>query len=182
MDSSPGTAIVVEARGVRVETVRGLWAASLRYFDPAGSFAAAVHEAIGQPVAQPLTATQSRTSHDAQVILAWRTPTETLLLCNGGAAFTQFEQRLPAAADGCMVDQTGAFRVFRVQGRRAREVLQRMGATTAIPGLGQARGGRMAEVHVLTVCIEPGEFLLVIERVYADHLTEWIRATLADFN
>jgi len=182
VDNSPGAAIVAQAGGVRVEAVRGLWAASLRYFDPAGSFAAAVLESIGLPLAQPLSAAQSRASHDAQVILAWRSPTDTLLLCDGQAAFAEIEQRLLAAADGCMVDQTGAFRVFRVQGQRAREVLQRMGATTAIPGLGQARGGRMAEVHVLTICIEPGEFLLVIERVYADHLTEWVRATLADFN
>ena len=39
----------------------------------------------------------------------------------------------------------------------------------------------LAEVQVLTVCVRSGEFLLFIERVYADHLHEWMRTTAADF-
>jgi sarcosine oxidase gamma subunit len=80
-----------------------------------------------------------------------------------------------------MVDQTGGICVFRVQGERGRDLLQRLGATTAIPGLGEACGGRLAEVQVLAVCVQSGEFLLFIERVYADHLHEWMRTTAADF-
>ncbi|MGC2033499.1 MAG: hypothetical protein WA642_26015, partial [Steroidobacteraceae bacterium] len=70
--------------------------------------------------------------------------------------------------------------VLRVQGPRAGELLQRLGAVTAIPGLGEARGSRLAEVHVLTACVQRAEYLLFVERVYAAHLIEWIRLTLAD--
>jgi hypothetical protein len=59
--------------------------------------------------------------------------------------------------------------------------LQRLGAATAIASLGEARSGRLAELHVLTACVQSGEFLLLVERVYANHLIEWIRATVADF-
>ncbi len=56
-----------------------------------------------------------------------------------------------------------------------------MGAATAIPAPGEARSGRVAEVPVLTACVESGEFLMLVERVYADHLLGWMRATVADF-
>ena len=156
--------------------------ASLRYFDRGGRFAETVRETIGMPLPQPLRATaQGTASGSAGVTLAWRSPTETLLLCNDRPVLADLQQRLATAADGSMVDQTGGIRGYRVQGQRARDLLQRMGATTAIPGLGEARSGRLAELHVLTACLQPGEFLLFVERVYANHLVEWIGATVADF-
>ena len=57
----------------------------------------------------------------------------------------------------------------------------RLGAVTAIANVGEARSGRLAELQVLTACLQPGEFLMLVERVYANHLIEWIRATAADF-
>jgi hypothetical protein len=38
----------------------------------------------------------------------------------------------------------------------------------------------LAELQVLTACLAPQEFLLLVERVYANHLLEWIGATAAD--
>jgi hypothetical protein len=58
--------------------------------------------------------------------------------------------------------------------------LLRLGAATAIPTLGEARSGRLAELQVLTACVNAGEYLLLVERVYAIHLLEWIGATAAD--
>ena len=182
MDNSRGTASALVINGLRVETVDGFLVASLRHFDRTGSFAAAVTETLGQPLPQPRCAALAGAVPDSQVILAWRSPTESLLCCNVPAAFAELEQRLAGAADGCMVDQTGGICMFRVQGERSRDLLQRLGATTAIPGLGEACGGRLAEVQVLTVCVQSGEFLLFIERVYADHLHEWMRTTAADFS
>ena len=182
MDSSRGTAFALTIDGLRVQAVDGFQVASLRHFDPAGNFAAAVNDALGEPVPQPLRASRSGAVPDAQVILAWRSPTETLLFCKAPAVFAALEQRLASAADGCMVDQTGGICVFRVQGERGRDLLQRLGATSAIPGLGEACAGRLAEVQVLTVCVQTGEFLLFIERAYADHLAEWIRATVEDYS
>jgi hypothetical protein len=171
-----GAAPALDAGGLRVEAVTGQ-VASLRYFDRAGSFCGVVNETLGEPVPQT-----GRAAGHAQILLAWRSPSETLLLCRDPAVFAEFQARLAGAADGCMVEQTGGISVFRVQGLRCADLLQRMGAATAIPGLGLARGGRLAEVHVLTACIQTAEFLLFVERVYADHLTEWIRTTLADFS
>jgi heterotetrameric sarcosine oxidase gamma subunit len=182
VDDLRSTALAMDAGGLRVEAVLDVQVASLRYFDRAGSFCGVLHETLGQPLPEPCRATVAEACRDAQIVLAWRSPTETLLLCKGPAAFAELEARLAGAADGVMVDQTGGICVLRVQGRRCGDLLQRMGAATAIPGLGLARGGRLAEVHVLTACTQEGEFLLFVERVYADHLVEWMRATVADFS
>jgi hypothetical protein len=80
-----------------------------------------------------------------------------------------------------MVVQTGGIRVLRVAGSRARDLLLRLGSAQAIPALGEARTGRLAELQVLTACVQAGEYLLLVERVYANHLLEWVRATVADF-
>jgi sarcosine oxidase gamma subunit len=181
--NSPDTAIAVDSPGVRVTVLRGL-AASLRYFDRMGRFAETVRETVGMPLPPPLrAAVRSTGGSGAEFILAWRSPTETLLLCSerDRAVFAALQQRLGAAVDGSMVNQTGGIRGYRVQGQRSLDLLQRMGATTAIPAVGEARSGRLAEVHVMTVCVAAGEFLLLAERVYADHLVEWMRATGADF-
>ena len=68
MDNPPGTAAAVERAGVSVSTERGLQIASLRYFDHAGRFAAAVREAVGGALPEPLRALQigSATQGEAQ--------------------------------------------------------------------------------------------------------------------
>ncbi len=158
---------------------QGFLAASLRYFEPSGSLAALVRDITGQP----LPAAQGATFDAANsLMLAWRSPTETLLLCNDSAVFAALKQRLATATDGCMVEQTGGVCVYRVQGPRSGDLLQRMGAVSAVPAVGEARVGRLAELQVLTACVQAEEFLLVVERVYADHLVEWICTTVADFD
>jgi heterotetrameric sarcosine oxidase gamma subunit len=166
--------------GLHVEALPGVPVASLRYFDRAGRFVGILEQVLGEPLPQPQRAALTAAGKAAQSVLAWRSPTETLLLCSGAAVLAELGQRLAGAADGCMVDQTGGITVVRVRGPRAAELLQRLGAVTAIPALGEARGGRLAEVHVLTVCVQHEAYLLFVERVYAAHLTEWIRLTLAD--
>ena len=181
MDESQSTVFSSGLDGLRVEALPGMPVASLRYFDRAGRFGGVLEQALGQPLPPPQRATLAAAAGDAAAsVLAWRSPTETLLLCSGAAALAELGQRLAGAVDGCMVDQTGGICVLRVQGGRAGELLQRLGAMSAIPGLGEARGGRLAEVHVLTVCVQRAEYLLFVERVYAAHLIEWIRLTLAD--
>ena len=167
--------------GLSVSADRDVQIASLRYFDSAGGFAAAVREAVGRPLPEPLHALKVGSAMQGPyAILAWRSPTETLLLTNDRAAFDELERQLAAAADGCMVNQTGGICVLRVQGLKAGDLLVRLGASTAIPNLGEARSGRLAELQVLTACVHAGEYLLLVERVYANHLLEWINATAAD--
>ena len=182
MDNPQGKPAAIEIRGLSVRADRDVQIASLRYFHHAGRFAAAVREAVGRTLPEPLRAFQvGSAAQGSYVTLAWRSPTETLLLSNDRGAFAELERQLAAAADGCMVNQTGGICVLRVRGEQAGNLLQRLGAATAIASLGEARSGRLAELHVLTACVQSGEFLLLVERVYANHLIEWIRATVADF-
>jgi sarcosine oxidase gamma subunit len=181
MDNSPPKFGSIEADGLSIAVESGLQIASLRYFDRAGSFAAAVGEAVGRTLPEPLRAVEAGASaSDAHFVLAWRSPTETLLLCERRAALAELEQRLAGRSDGCMVNQTGGVSVIRVGGRRARQLLLRLGAQTVIPRLGEALGGRCAEIPVLTLCIREGEFISLVERVYAAHWLEWVRVTVAD--
>jgi len=79
---------VIESQGVSVTADRGLLIASLRYFDQAGGFAAAVREAVGRALPEPLRAFQiGSATQGSYVMLAWRSPTESLLLTNDLAAF-----------------------------------------------------------------------------------------------
>jgi sarcosine oxidase gamma subunit len=183
VDNPQGKPAVIEIDGLSVGTDRGIQIASLRYFDHAGRFAAAVREAVGRALPGPLSAFQvGSAAQGSYVILAWRSPTETLLLSNDRAAFDELERQLATAADGCMVNQTSGIGAFRVQGRKAHDLLLRLGAASAIPNLGEARSGRLADLQVLTACLLPDEFLLLVERVYANHLLEWIGVTAADLS
>ena len=181
MDNPQGKPTAIEIGGLSVSTDRDILIASLRYFHQAGRFAAAVREAVDRSLPEPLRAFQvGSAAQGSYVILAWRSPTETLLLSNDRAAFDELERQLAAAPDGCMVNQTGGIAVLRLRGERAGDLLLRLGAATAIPNVGEARSGRLAELQVLTACLAPQEFLLLVERVYANHLLEWVRVTAAD--
>jgi sarcosine oxidase gamma subunit len=181
MDSSPDAFQRIEIDGLSVRAELAYLAASLRYFDATAGFASALSEALGRSPAEPLRAVRiEQTAGGAHFILAWRSPTENSLLCSDPAAFSALAAKLTAATDGCMVDQSGGIRVVRVAGIRARDLLLRLGAATALPDLGEARSGRLAELSVLTVSVQAGEYLLLVERVYAHHLLEWISATAAD--
>jgi sarcosine oxidase gamma subunit len=195
MDKEPEAHIAIDIQGLPVG-VQGLSVgveqefavASLRYFDAAGVFAGAVREAIGRPLPQPLRAVSEPVAAEAegapagaQLVLAWRTPTETLLVCSDRRVISGLERRLAGAADGCIVNQTGGIWAIRVQGPRARELLLRLGSAASIPALGEARSSRLADLHVTAICVREGEILLLLERVYAAHLLAWIHATAADF-
>lgn len=182
MDDSYSWALGLDTAGVRIAVVAEARVASLRYFDPGGRFGGALNQALAEPLPQVQRAALAAPGQDGQMLLAWRSPTETLLLCASAAAFAELEQRLAGAGDGYLVDQTCGICVFRLQGERAAEFLQRFAATTAIPAVGEARGGRMADLHALTACVQAGEFLVFVERVYAAHLARWFRATAEDFS
>lgn len=170
-----------EINGLSVRRQGEYQIASLRHFHPAGSFAARVRETIGRPLAEPLCAHRIETpTGGAPFTLLWRSPTENLYLTEDAASFAALQQRLAGESDGCMVDQTGGIRVLRVAGPKAPDLLLRLGAGTAIPPVGGACTGRLAEVPVLTACIQTPEYLLLVERVYANHLLDWIGATTAD--
>ena len=188
MASSPAESSEVEAAGLSVRVQRQVEVASLRYFDAADRFLATVREVLEGPMPAPLRALRAQgtlraeaASGGARFVLLWRSPTETLLLSYDPAALAELDERVASEVNGCMVVQTGGIRVLRVAGPNARDLLLRLGSASALPALGEARTGRLAELQVLTACVQAGEYLLLVERVYANHLLDWIRATVADF-
>ncbi len=171
----------MEVDGLSVTLDRELRIGTLRYLDCTGAFAACACQALGGPLPEPLHAAAFvATANRGEIILAWRSPTETLVLSFDQASFSKLEIQLASAADGCMVDQSGGIWAVRVCGPRIGDLLLRLGATASIPAVGEARTSRIAELSVLALCVRAGEVLLLVERVYADHLLEWIRATIRD--
>jgi sarcosine oxidase gamma subunit len=161
--------------------------ASLRYFDPAGLFAAEAGEVLGGPLPAPLRAlrrvlaAEGSGSAVSELVLAWRSPTETLLVTADAGRLAAVSKFAANRSDGCLVDQTGGILTLVVAGARAPDLLLRLGSTDAVPALGEARTSRLAELSVMSLCTRPGEILLLVERVYVRHLIGWIRETVADF-
>ena len=152
--------------------------AALRYFVGDGAFAAAVRELTGLALPQVL---QAACTADGQLLLAWRSPTETLCLTDSKARLSDLEAKLTGAADGCLVNLSGGLQVLRVTGERIPDLLSRLGGTASIPRPGEARRSRMADVPVLALSLRAPETLLVVDRAYTEHLMGWIRETLLDF-
>jgi sarcosine oxidase gamma subunit len=171
-----------------VDAAPGSRTATLRYFEPDGPFAAAVRAATGAALPGPLGAALARgaalssgAAGEGPLILAWRSPTETLALTDDAARHTRLAAALAPAAGGCFVDLTGGLRVLRLRGERSADLLARLGSDALIPRLNESRPGRLAEVAAVALCVRPGETLLAVDRAYAAYLLDWIRATLADW-
>jgi heterotetrameric sarcosine oxidase gamma subunit len=153
-------------------------AAALRYFDSAGAFAQALQAASGAALPPVLAAVEACAG---ELTLAWRSPTETLLLTPSATRLAQLEEQLAHAPGGCLVNLSGGLSVLRVTGDRTADLLCRLGGTAGVPAPGEARRSRLADLAVLALAVRGGETLLVVDRGYAAHLTGWIRETLLDF-
>jgi sarcosine oxidase gamma subunit len=153
---------------------------SLRYFDPTGAFVGDLAAVVGGPVPKPLEAVRYTVASGPEIILAFRSPTETLVLCDALEPFASIERFAADRQDGCLVEQTGGIWCCTLAGERAPDLLTRLGPTSLIPALGQVRTGRLAELAVMSLCIRSGDIMLLVDRVYADHLTAWMRETIAD--
>lgn len=152
--------------------------ATLRYFDPTGPFAEAVRAVVGATLPEALAA---RELMEGQLILAWRSPTETLCVTRSIARLAELTARLSDAAEGCIIDLSGGVRIVRLTGVRIADLLRRLGGTASVPGAGEARRSRLADVPVLALSVRAGETLLLVDRAYLPHLFAWIRETLLDF-
>jgi len=178
MADATGAIERLEGGGLSVHQDGAMQTAALRYFAGDGAFAAAVRELTGLALPQAL---QAACTADGQLLLAWRSPTETLCLTDSAACLSDLEANFTRVADGCLVNLSGGLQVLRVTGERIPDLLCRLGGTASVPRCGEARRSRMADVPVLALSLRAGETLLVVDRVYADHLCAWIRETLLDF-
>jgi hypothetical protein len=172
----------VEVAGLSVKLLREFKVASIRYFDAAGPLADR-RELFGGPVPAPLEAVRYPIGQSqGNLILAWRSPTETILMTADGAAFAALNASMAELnTAGCMVEQTGGLWPWQVTGARTRDLLLRLGSAASIPSLGEARSSRVAELPVMALCVEIGKIILLVERVYSDHLLKWIGETAVDF-
>jgi hypothetical protein len=50
-----------------------------------------------------------------------------------------------------------------------------------MPAVGEALTSRLAELTVTALRVQEQEIVLLVDRLYADHLLAWIRETIADF-
>jgi hypothetical protein len=186
MDSESAVRAGIDVDGLSVRLDRSLRIGSLRYFHAAGSvstIAGVVGGSLPKALQAALQATGSPGAgrKDSEFILAFRSPTETLLLSDDAEWFESIASLAAGRSDGCLVEQTAGIWAWTVTGARTRDLLTRLGAPSMIPALGEARTGRLADVAVMSVCVRPGEILLLVERVYSRHLMEWIAATVDDF-
>jgi sarcosine oxidase gamma subunit len=171
----------VELAGLSVTLRREFKVASLRYFDAQGPIAVAVRSVVGGPLPEVQRAVRYPAGA-GELILAWRSPTETWLITTDGAAFAAITAALASdSSAGCLVDQTGGLWAWQLCGARTTDLLARLGSKASIPALGEARGSRVAELPVLMLCVKVGEIVLLVERVYSEHLLGWINETVEDF-
>lgn len=166
--------------------------AALRYFESAavagllqdltGLGVPSTGQALGRGTSKAATPGVAASAWEPlEWILAWRSPTETLVLSTESAALATLGARLGDASNACLVDQTGGIWVLRLTGSRVSDVLLRLGSSSAIPAVGQALTSRVAELTVTAVRVQEQESVLLVDRLYAEHLLGWIRETIADF-
>jgi sarcosine oxidase gamma subunit len=179
MADATGAIERLEGAGLSVHPDDAMQTAALRYFASDCAFTAAVRELTGLALPKVL---QAACTADGQLLLAWRSPTETLCLTDSRARLWDLEGKLTGVADGCLVNLSGGLQVLRVTGERIADLLSRLGGTASVPRPGEARRSRMADVPVLALSVRTGETLLVVDRAYAGHLVGWIRETLLDFD
>src|ERR1700688_4724171 len=93
--------------GLTVRWDHGLAIASLRYFDPAGLFAVEVGEVLGGSLPEPLRAHRRQRAAGgagSELVLAWRSPTETLLVTADAGWLAAVSAFAAGRSDGCLVD------------------------------------------------------------------------------
>lgn len=168
----------LKAPGLTVRVDPAMQVGTLRYFECGGAFDLAVQAATGVPLPGVQRALEAE---GGELTLAWRSPTETLLLSSSATRLSQLEEALAHTPGGCLLNLTGGLTLVRLTGERIADLLCRLGGTACVPAVGEARRSRLADVPVLALAVRDGETLLLVERGYAAHLTGWIRETLLDF-
>jgi len=176
----------IAATGIEVELNTQMQIGALRYCD-ATDVESALHLVSGSTVpgagravlAVARPGTEVRGGED--MLLLWRSPTETLIATASAAVLVAVAAQLTTATQACLVDQSGGIWVLRITGPRSRDLLVRLGSTSSVPRVGESLVGRLADLTVQSVCVREHEVLLLVERLYAEHLLGWIRATIADF-
>jgi sarcosine oxidase gamma subunit len=173
MGDSPSS-MSFEAIGLSVQVESRLNLVTLRYFGLEGQFVRVVQQMLNS--ALPDTGRAKFIEADSQLkILAWRAPTECILM----GADDWFVESLRSATvslnDGCLVDQSAGFLVIRVSGEAVDGLFARLGGQLTLPALGQTCRSRLADVPVTALKVRSNETHIIVERSYGAHLLDSIR-------
>jgi len=169
----------IEGPTLQVQLQPQWHAASLRYFERDSAFTAMVSAVTGLSVPNDLGAVCAGGA-DRLVLLAWRSPTDTLLLTGDAGLLDSLQTAAAALTDGCLVDQRGGLLVMRARGESVAALVARNAGHGAMPAIGESRRTRFADVAMLIVKVQPEETLFVIDRIYAPHVMASIRVSAAD--
>jgi sarcosine oxidase gamma subunit len=172
----------VDVAGLSVSLDESFHVASLRHFAALEGGAADVADLLGTALPKPLQVIGSASALATDILLVWRSPSETLVLCQDMARYAALQAAAGGRSDLCLVDQTGGLWVWKLSGTRVPDLLARLGSTSALPPVGETRASRLAEVTVVSLCLQAGEIWLLVDRLYSPHLMAWIRETAADFS
>ncbi len=126
--------------------------ASLRYFEAHGAFARLLRDMTG--VTLPDTSARVGSTADRRsdaIILAWRSPTETLMISSAPNFIETLQGAAATMTDGCIVDQRGGALVFSAGGESVTDLFARLGGHGACPALGESLRTRLADVAVSAV-------------------------------
>lgn len=171
----------IQGARLRVALEPRLQVASLRYFEACGAFARLLQDITGVALPDRLRAVGSTADLKTEaIILAWRSPTETLMISSVPNLIETLQGAAATLTDGCIVDQRGGSLVFRASGESVAGLFARLGGHGACPALGESLRTRMADVAVLAAKVQPEETLLMVERGYARHFMAAIRVSAAD--
>jgi sarcosine oxidase gamma subunit len=169
----------VEAVGLNVQVDLGMKLGTLRHFMRNGVFARTVQDLITIPL--PAAGQAMDVGENSKKrILAWRSPTETLLICGDDNLLDSLAHATASLNDGCIVDQRSGAWMFRASGQAVPELVARLGGQMTMPARGETRRSRLADVSVTAIKVQADEILLVVERTYGAHLLAAIRACAQD--
>lgn len=177
MDRACVPAALIEGRRVRVRVDEHWHVAALRYFDPAGEFAAQAAAILGHAIPAILSISAGGSLKEPRSLLAWRSPTESLLLCSDAE---HMRQLTTPSADGCCVEQTGGRGIVRIEGTAGADVMARLGGVALNPPIRAAHGGRLADVSALSLRLTEDCLLVAVDRFYLEHLLRSIEMTVRD--
>jgi heterotetrameric sarcosine oxidase gamma subunit len=170
----------IDSPRLQVELQPQWHVASFRYFARDGAFTRMVSTVTGLDVPAELRAAHNGDdTKPAVTLLAWRSPTETMLLTRDAELLSSLQTAAAMLNDGSVVDQRGGLLVLRARGQTAPLVARKAGHG-ALPAIGESRRARFAEISVLMVKVQAEEILFLVDRTYAPHFMASIRASAAD--
>jgi len=155
---------------------------SLRFLTADSRFAAQAARAIGcrlPAVGEALAVPAPGGS--GMAVLAWRSPNEIYYFVDGAAGSGTLAASCEALDDGYYVDLSGGIRCLTLHGPRALEFLSHLSSGALEPAENSSATMRMADVSVTLIRTREHGTALLVDALYAEHLSLWIDEVLRTY-